>query len=75
MSENGTRRLAYWYAVIDLETRKCLRVETSTQLITQEEAPDYIRIAGYIPEYENKYYINGAWYEDAAGTIPWTPPE
>lgn len=65
--------LEYWYAVINTVTGKCLRVETSTEYITQEEAPDYILIEGYIPEYKHKYYINGAWYEDANGTIPWSP--
>lgn len=67
--------LAYWYAVIDLETRECLGVETSTMHITPDMAPDYVRIAGYIPEYEGKYYIDGEWYEDAAGQIPWSPEE
>lgn len=32
----------------------------------------YYRIPVYDEEYCFKYYINGNWYEDAAGTIPWT---
>ena len=31
-----------------------------------------IEIPVYDKNYLMKYYINGAWYEDAAGTIPWT---
>ena len=65
--------LEYWYAVINVITGKCMRVETQSEYITQEEAPDYILIEGYIPDYMGKYYINGAWYEDANGTIPWSP--
>jgi len=66
-------QLEFWYAIIDEETGECIGIETSTDLITQEEAPMYIRIEGYIPEYEGKYYINGEWYEDANGTTPWNP--
>lgn len=32
----------------------------------------YVAIPVDDPEYLFKYYINGNWYEDAAGTIPWT---
>lgn len=66
-------RLAYWYAIIDTETGECIGIETSSHHWTQEDDPSYIQIEGYIPEYEGKYYINGAWYEDAQGTIPWSP--
>lgn len=32
----------------------------------------YVPIAANDDEYIFKYYINGNWYEDAEGTIPWT---
>lgn len=32
----------------------------------------YVEIPVYDENYVMKYYINGSWYEDAAGTIPWT---
>ena len=32
----------------------------------------YVSIPVNDQEYLFKYYINGNWYEDAAGTIPWT---
>lgn len=31
----------------------------------------WVPIPVYDGEYLGKYYINGQWYEDAAGTIPW----
>lgn len=71
-----SEHLDNWYAVIDLTTGRCIRIETQNgEPITQEEAPDYILIEGYIPEYKDKYYINGAWYEDEQGTTPWSPEE
>lgn len=71
MSEN-IYRLAYNYAEIDLETGECIGVLTSTRLHTREE---YIRIERYNEEYFGKYYRDGAWYEDAEFTIPWSPEE
>lgn len=32
----------------------------------------YYRIPVYDEGYIYKYYLNGSWYEDAEGTIPWT---
>lgn len=32
----------------------------------------YYRIPVYDEHYAGKYYLNGSWYEDAEGTIPWT---
>ena len=32
----------------------------------------YVEIPVYDEDYVMKYYINGNWYEDAEGTIPWT---
>lgn len=74
MSQN-LENLAYWYAIIDTRTGECIGIETSTDLVTEADDPSYIRIDGYIPDYEGKYYLNGTWYEDAAGTIPWSPEE
>lgn len=64
------QQYAYNYAKID-ENGFCYGVYTTSR--------DYSGVEGYveIPEYNNaymgKYYLNGAWYEDAAGTIPWSP--
>lgn len=59
---------AYNYAEIDPDTKMCIGVHTST---TQLIDPYFIEIPVYDEEYGFKYYIDGAWYEDAAGTIPW----
>lgn len=59
---------AYNYAVVDTETGQCTGVRTMTYEINN---PALIPIEVYDTEYVLKYYINGAWYEDAAGTIPW----
>ena len=59
----------YNYAVIDPTTGWCEGVQSTTMEI---DDPTYIPIPVYDEEYLFKYYINGAWYEDAAGTIPWT---
>ena len=60
---------AYNYAEIDPATGMCIGVSTSTYTATN---PNFVEIPVYDPEYCFKYYINGSWYEDAAGTIPWT---
>ena len=70
MNTDSAYRLAYNYAEIDLETGECIGVLTTTRLKTGEE---YIRIERYDEDYICKYYLNGQWYEDAAGTIPWSP--
>lgn len=62
------RRYYYNYAQIDLATGMCIGALTRTYESTQE---DLIRIPVYDEEYFMKYYIDGNWYEDAAGTIPW----
>ena len=59
---------AYNYAEIDTETGECTGVFTDTAEISH---PALIAIPVYDEEYVGKYYINGEWYEDAAGTIPW----
>ena len=61
---------AYNFAHID-STNMCDEIRTTTD-ITQGNYPDWIEIPVYDEEYLFKYYINGNWYEDAEGTIPWT---
>lgn len=65
MSQN----YAYNYAILDLSTGMCMEVRSCTYEIND---PSCIEIPVYDEEYILKYYINGRWYEDAAGTIPWT---
>ena len=61
---------AYNYAEIDPVTNMCISVQTTTATGTLAE--NWIEIPVYDEEYLFKYYIDGAWYEDAEGTIPWT---
>lgn len=60
---------AYNYAYIDPATNMCIEVCSKT---VQDDSPNLVEIPVNDPEYLCKYYINGNWYEDAAGTIPWT---
>ena len=62
-------RLYYLYAEIDAETGECIGMRRSTEVINH---PTIIRIPVYDYDYVGKFYINGAWYEDAEGTIPWS---
>ena len=59
---------AYNYAEIDPETNMCIGVHSGTAEAT---TPNWVAIPVNDPEYLMKYYINGQWYEDAEGTIPW----
>jgi len=61
---------AYNYAEIDLATGMCIGFRSRTLEIDPLPA-HYVEVPVNDPEYVGKYYINGAWYEDAAGTIPW----
>ena len=61
---------AYNFAVIDPTTNMCIGVQTTTDP-TAGELENMVEIPVYDEEYCFKYYINGEWYEDAAGTIPW----
>ena len=63
---------AYHYAEIDLETNMCVGVQTTTREMDVSQYPDWVEIPVYDEEYCFKYYINGEWYEDPEGTIPWT---
>lgn len=62
---------AYHFALIDPETNMCIQVITTSD---PEEGsyPNTVAIPVYDEEYLLKYYLNGSWYEDAEGTIPWT---
>lgn len=62
-------RLHNFYAQIDVETGECFGVQRTTDIINN---PAMIPIPVYDEEYIDKFYLNGAWYEDAEGTIPWT---
>ena len=63
------RRYAYNYAQIDPNTNMCIGVQTTTVDCTGE--PNLVEIPVYDENYLCKYYIDGNWYEDEAGTIPW----
>lgn len=60
----------YNYADIDPETNMCVGVVTTDAINTEMDT--WVEIPVYDEEYCFKYYINGNWYEDAEGTIPWT---
>ncbi len=61
---------AYNYALIDSATKMCVEfISTSTPHTVSDTV---IAVPVNDPEYIGKYYINGNWYEDAEGTIPWT---
>lgn len=63
---------AYNYAEIDEATGMCIGFH-STSVYDPENVPsNWIEVEVNDPEYICKYYINGNWYEDAEGTIPWT---
>lgn len=59
----------YNYAEIDPSTNMCIGVRSTSYPATN---PNFVEIPVYDEEYGFKYYIDGNWYEDAEGTIPWT---
>jgi hypothetical protein len=61
---------AYNYAEIDLETGECVAVMSRSAPI---DHPALIPVPTDDDNYIGKYYLNGAWYEDAEGTTPWNP--
>lgn len=66
---------AYNFAEIEDATGLCIGIISTFD--PNEEGPTpvgttYVTIPVYDEEYVFKYYINGEWYEDAEGTIPWT---
>lgn len=61
------------YAEIDLASGMCIGVFSRTREYDTSVYPQYIVIPEYNEEYIMKFYIDGAWYEDAEATIPWSP--
>lgn len=68
-----SQTLEYNYAKIKITTRKCLGVFTSSYEVTSDAFYEYVELDELNLDYTGKYYINGAWYEDSAGTTPWNP--
>lgn len=63
---------AYNYAEIDPATNMCIGVQSRSLQIPADELRDnWVEIPVNDQEYIFKYYIDGNWYEDAEGTIPW----
>ena len=61
----------YYYNYAELDSdNMCIAVVTTTS--DDSANPAYVPIPVYDEEYLLKYYIDGNWYEDAEGTIPWT---
>ena len=69
---NVELRLAYFYAEIDPVDNMCVGILRTSVSPENGNNPNMIPIPVYDEEYVMKYYINGEWYEDAEGTIPWT---
>lgn len=63
---------AYNYAELDPETGECIGVFSVSSPMTFEEGDPIVEIPVNDDEYFGKYYLNGNWYEDAEGAIPWT---
>jgi len=63
---------AYNYAYIDPDTHMCIEMISTSTPDDHLNDPNLVQIPVNDPEYIAKYYINGNWYEDAEGTIPWT---
>lgn len=61
---------AYCYAEIDPTTKMCIGVMSTTS--PEPTSDTLIEIPVNDQNYLFKYYIDGNWYEDAEGTIPWT---
>ena len=56
------------YAEIDSATNMCVGIH---RMSIQTTNPILVEIPIEDPDYIFKYYIDGNWYEDAEGTIPW----
>ena len=66
--------LGYFYAEIEDATNQCIGLFSSTnpnQAGPTSLGTTIVEIPVYDEEYFLKYYINGSWYEDADGMIPW----
>ena len=67
---------AYAYAEVDNATNMCIGVvDTSDPDMAGPTAggTTYVAIPDYNEDYIFKYYIDGVWYEDSAGTVPYNP--
>lgn len=62
---------AYNFAYVDPVTHMCFEVRSTTNP-AQGEVENWVEIPVNDEDYVGKYYIEGNWYEDAEGTIPWT---
>lgn len=63
---------AYNYAELDPATSMCIGFHSTTAYDPENVPDNWVEVPVNDPEYICKYYINGNWYEDAEGTIPWT---
>jgi hypothetical protein len=66
---------AYNYAEIDDATGMCIGFISTTSpdmAGPTSEGTTFVEVPVNDPEYCFKFYINGNWYEDPEGTIPWT---
>lgn len=62
--------MIYNYVIIDPVTHMCINFQTRS--VAEDPLPEnWMEVPVNDPEYLFKYYIDGNWYEDAAGTIPW----
>lgn len=68
-------KLKYFYAKVNITSRECTGVFTSSEKHNSDIFYEYVPLDSYISDYIGKYYINDQWYEDADGTIPWSPEE
>lgn len=68
--KNG--RIIYFYVEIDPTDNMCISLIRSATKPEDMNNPNMMNVPVYDVEYLFKYYINGNWYEDAEGTIPWT---
>lgn len=69
------QNFAYNYVEIEDATGMCIGVVTSSNpnlAGPTTVGTTHYEVPVYDEEYLFKYYINGNWYEDAEGTIPWT---
>lgn len=61
---------AYNYVEIDPATNMCIGLYSRT--LEHPNLPEnWVQVPVNDDDYIGKYYINGEWYEDAEGTIPW----
>lgn len=59
------------YAELDPVTNMCIGFQSLEEEATTIPS-NWVKLPVEDPEYIGKYYINGNWYVDAEGTIPWT---